>query len=161
LVNNFFLILLYNYFFKGDEQCVRARFNADSERNLTMNDYGCLVDWAGPKKANVGMGFVCKTAQESPDMIEERNKIIEREIAEFEEEDMPDLMYINSFILKREGRGNLMTNELSKQEGTYGLFNRVYDSNNRPQKINKRDVWQSGNFFTLTSLSLNITIINH
>ena len=36
-------------------------------------------------------------------------------MAEFEEEDMPDLMYINSFILKREGRGNLMTNELSKQ----------------------------------------------
>ena len=42
-----------------------------------MNDYGCLVDWAGPKKANVGMGFVCKTAPGSQEMIEERNAIIE------------------------------------------------------------------------------------
>ena len=70
-------IILFIKLFKGDEQCVRARFNADSERNLTMNDYGCLVDWAGPKKANVGMGFVCKTAPESQEMIAERNAIIE------------------------------------------------------------------------------------
>ena len=41
---------------------------------------------------------------------------------------MPDIMYINSFILEREGRGNLMSNELAKRgilkQIFFSLFNR-------------------------------------
>ena len=38
---------------------------------------------------------------------------------------MPDVMYINSFILKREGRGNLMSNELAKQ----GILEQIFFHN--------------------------------
>ena len=73
--------------------------------------------------------------------------ILQRQLAEFEEEDMPEMMYVNSFILKRDGRNGLLTDQLTRQSGTYGLFKRVYLQNEdrlRPAKINNRDLWQSG-----------------
>ena len=37
----------------GPENCIRLRFGA-------MNDALCEIYWAGPKKQNIGMGYICE-----------------------------------------------------------------------------------------------------
>merc|ERR1712021_105318 len=52
----------------GNEACIRMRFG-------TLNDALCEIYWAGPKKQNIGMGYICENDEpfsldESPAPVE-------------------------------------------------------------------------------------------
>ena len=54
----------------GEEECIRIRWSLSAEQQFAMNDAPCSLYWAGPKKANVGMGYICQIAKVDSDVLD-------------------------------------------------------------------------------------------
>ena len=82
-----------------------------------MNDAPCTLDWAGPKRANVGMSYSCEVGRIDQEDLTRMLDIAQE--AEHEEKP-PQIMYINSFI-QNHVKGTF-TNEFERRRGTFGIF---------------------------------------
>lgn len=102
----------------GEENCIRMRWKAAAEEEkdqFTMNDAPCTLYWAGPKRANVGMSYICEVTR-----IDQRTLDRRLEDAKEHEEPPPQIMYINSFI-QNFVKGSF-TDSFERRRGTFGIF---------------------------------------
>ena len=119
----------------GEEDCIRMRWSVTADHQFSMNDAPCTLYWAGPKKANIGMGFICEIAPVDSDTLarlEEEDEIREQE------ESIPDILYVNSYVLNHDERS--IAADIGRKKGTFGIFRRV---KGEFEKINDRVVYES------------------
>jgi len=109
----------------GDEFCIRLRFG-------TLNDALCEIYWAGPKKQNIGMGYICENDEEFA-------------IAD-KEDGAPndDLIVSGPVMTEQKFPSHIMSNvyrsnKKSDAKLTTGVFERVPDKfeHGRPVYVNK------------------------